>query len=140
MADTTHTDQNKNNAIVLAIINFIYLMLSVILLVPTMYWESTANLFSGAYGAASAVYSLGILYSFFEKALTVSDILEDKIQRITHIGQVILAILNIGSVSSYYIIWKCSTMIWVAYVCLVLTAALSLFQAARSALDYINDK
>lgn len=130
-----------NNAIVLAVINFIYLMLSVILLAPATYWNSASQVFSGAYGSASAVYSFGVLYSFFEKALSPGNVSDTKMQRIVSIIGVLLATLNIGSIVLYYFVlpnYPC--IIVIGYFFLVATAALALFKAAVSALEFIDHR
>lgn len=129
---------NVNHAIVLAVINFIYLMVSVMLLAPGTYLDESTGLVGNGYGAASAVYSIGVLYSFFEKAFSFDSAFSTKKKRIVEILAVFFAILNVVSIVAYYFICTESVIIYIGYGCILLTAGLALFQALDSALDFIT--
>lgn len=129
---------NVKHAIVLAVINFIYLMVSVMLLAPGIYLDDSTGLVGNGYGAASAVYSVGVLYSFFEKALSFDSTFSTKKKRIVEILAVLFAILNVVSIVAYYFIYTEPVIIYIGYGCIFLTAGLALFQAFGSALDFIN--
>ena len=130
-------NDSNNNALVIAIFNFIYLALSIILLAPKTYLSNDGS-FLPAYGAASTVYSLGIIYNFLQELLSPTGNLSTRMQRIVNISELSLAILNIVCVSLYYFVYLgCPVLINVGYVCIVLTALLSLFLAIKPAYEYI---
>lgn len=129
-------DNNSGHAIVLAVVNFVYLMLSVMLLAPNTY-QLDSGPFGNGYGSGSVVYSLGVLYAFFEKALSASGSLDTVRKRAVSILGVILATLHIASVVLYYFVWPVPEAIIAGYLCIVATAGLALFQVVSSAIRFI---
>ena len=130
-------NDSNNNALVIAIFNFIYLILSIILLAPETYLSDDGS-FLPAYGAASAVYSLGVIYNFLQELLSPPGNLSTKMQRIINISELFLAILNIVFVSLYYFVYSgCPDLVNIGYYCIALTALLSLFLTIKPAYKYI---
>lgn len=130
-------NDSNNNALVIAIFNFIYLTLSIILLAPKTYLSDDGS-FLSAYGAASAVYSLGIIYNFLQELLSPTGNLSTRMQRVVSISELFLAILNIVCVPLYYFVFPgCPVLINIGYFCIVLTALLSLFLTIKLAYEYI---
>lgn len=134
----SNDSQNAKHAIVLAVINFIYLMVSVMLLAPGTYWDNSTGLVGNGYGAASVVYSVGVLYSFFEKVLSCDSAFTTKKSRIIESFAIFFAIVNVASIVAYYFLISSVIIIYIGYLCIVLTAGLALFQAVDSALSFIN--
>ena len=132
----------RNTAIVLAIINFIYLMFSAVLLAPGMYLDIQTGVYSKAYGAAAAVYSMGILYGFFEKLLSSKKVSEEEYQRTGNAISVLLAIVNIIAVALYYFAFSDypGYLIVISYICVLGTAGVSFFQAIVLLAEYAEYK
>lgn len=134
-------NDSNNNALVIAIFNFIYLFLSVILLAPRTYLNDNGASFLPAYGAASTVYSLGIIYNFLQELFSPTDNSSIVMERIINVLELSFALLNIGCVSLYYFVFPgCLVLIGIGYFFIVLTVLLSFFLAARLAVKYIDGK
>lgn len=138
MSSGSQNTNGKNIAIVLAFINFVYLIASVMLLAPNTYLDNSTGLVGNAYGVASAIYSVGILYSFFDRAFSFDSAFDTKKKRIVGVLEISFAVINIVSILAYYFFCASIIIINIGYSCVFLTAGLALFQAVGSALDFID--
>lgn len=133
------SNSTSNSGLVLAFINLIYLLLSVILLWPALYQNSQASSFTSAYGFASGVYSLGILYGAFEKILL--NRCEKTEEKRAVIATATLSILHIALTVIYYALsLNKNLFIWIGYFALCITAAIALFQAILAAKIFSKKK
>lgn len=133
------SNSTSNNGLVLAFINLIYLLLSVILLWPALYQDSQALSFTSAYGVASGVYSLGILYGAFEKVLL--NRCKKTEEKFAVIAAAALSIIHIALTAIYYFLsLNINLFIWIGYFALCITAVIALFQAILAAKVFSKKK
>lgn len=133
------SNSTSNNGLVLAFMNLIYLLLSVILLWPALYQNSQSPSFTSAYGFASVVYSWGILYGAFEKILL--NRCEKAEERRVVIATTSLSILHITLTVIYYALSpNIDLFIWIGYFALCITATIALFQAILAAKIFSKKK
>lgn len=133
------SNSSSSSKLVLAVINFIYLLISVVLLFPIMYYvPNSTSSFTSAYGFASSMYSLGALYGAFEKIL--SSLSLKRWEKIINIVVIALVIIHMALVVIYYAISYNVSVIWASYICICCIAGIAFFQAVVATIIYSKEK
>lgn len=130
---------NENRlAIVLGSLDFVYLMASLILINPQIYFDTAKNIFSSGYGAAGVVYAFGIIFPILAKIIK-GDVPRNKLLRIADVAALIFAFLDLFGLLIYFE-WKVGNWVgWISYVMAVLTAAPSFFSIILGAREYVSE-
>ena len=133
---------NKNEvrqAIVIGVLDFLYLFASLILINPSLYVDEESGRFISAYGTSAVVYALGVLFPLLSR-LIKGDVSENILLRIADILVLISSVLSICSILIYYIWSEQNKWVYFSYIMAILTALPSLFSAILAAREYIAGK
>lgn len=117
----TNDWQNNSDAhtLVLGVFNFIYLMVTVITLLPSSYINEQ-NFFNNEYGFANVLCSVGLFYSFIEKVLSPEYHHSKKMVKIIDCIGMFLVVLDFACIVLYYSKYNNYWFIWASYILLLL--------------------
>lgn len=136
--DSVSNKENKNQlAIVLGILDFIYLFASIILINPGLYLDTENGTYMFGYGTSALVYTFGIIFPFLAKVIK-GDKPDSHFLRAADIFALAFAVLSFCGILIYYI-WHAENWVaWFSYIMALLTSGPSLFSVILSAREYIN--
>lgn len=132
-------DKEKQKAIVLALLDFLYLLLSLVLIYPGTYLNNTGDRFVGGFAAAASVYALGILYPVIAK-LIKGEAARPRLSRVADIVGMLCSVLTVLFVVIYFTMDAHNWTVWAAYVAAGFAGAPSLFSLVVTAKEYIFSK
>lgn len=130
--------EDRRLGLVLVIIDFAYLLLSTILLFPKLYFNSTENVYYSTYGAACVVYSVGVLYGFFDKLLSQKDSFPEKRHRIIGAINIALSVSIIAIILIYYYLTARPFLLYFVYAFVVIIGMLPLYEAVVLTIDFVK--
>lgn len=129
-------DKEKQKAIALAGLDFLYLLLSLVLIHPDIYIDSQGARYTGGYAAAAIVYALGIFYPLLSK-LIKGEAAKRKMSRVADIISFLGLIGLASTIAIYFVLEAENWFVWASYVSAVLSGAPSLFSLLIVAREYI---
>lgn len=132
-------DKEKQRAIALAGLDFLYLLLSLVLIHPKIYFDSTSGRYTGEYAAVAIVYALGIFYPLMAK-LIKGEAATRKVSRVADIISFLCLIALSLSLAIYFVLATDNWVVCLSYAFAMFSGGPSLFSIVIAAREYIISK
>lgn len=130
------SDKEKQKVIALAGLDFLYLLLSLVLIHPNIYIDSAGERFTGGYAAAAIVYALGIFYPLMSK-LIKGEAAKRKASRVADLISFAALIALAATVTIYFVFESENWVVCLSYASAVISGIPSLFTLIIAAREYI---
>lgn len=129
-------DREKQRAIALAVLDFLYLLLSLVLINPNIYFDVPSQRFAGGYAAVAIVYALSIFYPLMAK-LIKGDAAKRKVSRVADVVSFLSLIALAATLAVYYVLDAENWAAWLSYAFAMSSGVPSLFSLVVAAREYI---
>lgn len=128
----------KTRDIVLGAIDFLYSFSALVLINPSLYYDSATQTYTGGYTASAIVFVFGIICPIFSR-LIKGDIPKNKLLRIADALALLFSILAFCGIMLYSILKTGSWVIWASYILAALASGSSLFSLILALREYMRN-